>query len=104
MWDAADIRMDRDRHHAGAFRSFGVERLELILRPAEELLRLVVLKNHHRYVIQLYRIREREKRAMGGLDLVGLVVIDPVSDVLEPSFREKIESLRRLGEPRAEPA
>src|SRR6266481_4032184 len=45
---SADIRMDRDRHHAGALRPLGVERLELILGSAKELLRLMMLKNHHR--------------------------------------------------------
>ena len=31
VWDAADIWMDRNRHHAGALRTFGIKRLELIL-------------------------------------------------------------------------
>src|SRR5262249_22160559 len=66
--------------------------------------RLVVLKNHDRYVIQLYGIREGEKRAMGGLDLVRLVVVDPVCDILQSSLGQMIESLRRFGETGTEPA
>src|SRR5262249_57531494 len=96
--------MDRNRHHSGAFCSLGVERLELILGAAEELLRLVVLKNHDRYVIQLYGIREGEKRAMGGLDLVRLVVVDPVGDILQSSLGQMIESLPFFGEHGTEPA
>src|SRR5262249_24235357 len=104
VWDTTDIRMNRNRHHPGAFCSLGVERFELILGAAEELLRLVMLNNHHGYIVQLHGIGEREKRAMGCSDFVGLVVIDPVSDVLKPSFREKIESLRCFGETGTEPA
>jgi hypothetical protein len=37
--------MDRNRHHAGALRTFGIKRLELILGAAKELLCVIMLKD-----------------------------------------------------------
>src|SRR5438093_9126365 len=54
MRHSADVRVDRNRHHARALRSFSVERLELILGSAKKFLRFMVLENHHRAVVQLY--------------------------------------------------
>src|SRR5262249_13574887 len=96
--------MDRNRHHSGAFCSLGMERFELILGAAEDFLRLVVLKDHHGYVFQLWRIREGERGAMGGLDLVGLVAVAPFGDILQSSLGQMIESLRCFGEPGTDPA
>src|SRR5215468_11401042 len=86
MRDATDIRMNRYGHHASAFRSFNVQRCELILGSAEKLLCFVVLKNHHWDVVQLHRIRQRNDRPMRSFDLVRLVVVDPVSDILKSSL------------------
>ena len=52
MWDAADIWMDCNRHHAGALRTFGIKRLELILGAAKKLLCVMMLKDHHRDIVQ----------------------------------------------------
>src|SRR3990172_6953426 len=49
----ADLRMNRDRHHARALRSLSVKGLELVLGPAEKFLSLVVLDDHHRDIVQL---------------------------------------------------
>ena len=51
MRDAANIRMDRYSHYAGALRAFSIEGFELILGSAEEFFRLVVLKDHHRDIV-----------------------------------------------------
>src|SRR6266496_1209802 len=104
MRDAADIRMDGDSHHASAFRSFGIESFELVLGSTEKLFRLVVLQNHHRDVVQLYTIRKRDERATLGFYLVGLIVVDPIGDVLQSGLSQKIESLFGFGEPRAKPS
>ena len=103
MRDSADIRVDRDRHHARALRSLGVKRLELIPGSAEELLRLVVLKNHHRDIVQLHSIGERGQGTVCGFDLVGLINVNPVGDVLKASLSQEIQGLGGLGESWAEP-
>src|SRR6266545_2400020 len=104
MRHSANIRMDRNRHHTNAFRSFGIESLELVLGSTKKLFRLMVLQNHHRDVVQLYTIRKRDERAALGFDLIGLIVVDPVGDVLQSGLSQKIESLFGFGEPWAEPS
>src|SRR5437762_3477275 len=104
MRHSADVRVDRNRHDSGAVRSFSVERLELILGSAKKFLRFMVLENHHRDVVQLYRIRERNERAMRRFDLVGLIIVDPVGDIVKAGFGQEIESLFSFCEPWTKPS
>src|SRR5437879_13454669 len=69
MQHSADVRVDRNRHHSGALRSFSVERLELILGSAKQFLCFMMLKNHHRDDVQLSRLRQRYERAMDSFSL-----------------------------------
>src|SRR5262245_50882078 len=96
--------MDHDRHHAGALCSFGIKRLELILGAAKKLLRLMILKNHYRDIIQLYGVRQRDELSMGSLDFVRLLVVDPVRNVLKSGLGKQIEGFRRFGKTWAEPS
>src|SRR5262249_13794984 len=50
------------------------------------------------------RYKGGRKGAMGGLDLVRLIVVDPVGDILQSSLGQMIESLRCFGETGTEPA
>src|SRR6266540_3559742 len=104
MRDTADIRMDRDSHYTSAFRSFGIESLKLVLGSTKKLFSLVVLQNHHRDVVQLYTVGKRNEWAVCRLNFVGLIVVDPIGDVLQPGLSQKIESLFGFGEPRAKPS
>ena len=96
--------MDCDSHHASAFCSFGIESLELVLGSAEKLFCLVVLQNHHRDVVQLYTVGKRNEWAAVGFDLIGLIVVDPIGDVLKSGLGQEIQSLFSFSEPRAEPS
>ena len=104
MRHSADVRVDRNRHHSGAVRSFSVERLELILGSAKKFLRFMVLENHHRDVVQLDAVRERNERAMRRFDLVGLIIVDPVGDIVKAGFGQEIESLFSFCEPWTKPS
>ena len=96
--------MHGERHHARVHRALRVEAVELILAAREPLLRRVVLDDHHRDVVELERVRDRDEGARRRLDLVGLIVVDPVGDVLDALLGEEVERLPRLGEAGPEPA
>ena len=101
---AADVGMDRQRHDLGAVAAFGVEPVELIDRALEQIVALVVLHDHHRDVVQLDGVGQRDQRALGGLDHGRLVVIDPVADVFDAGLRQQFRRLQRLRQAGAEPA
>src|SRR5579883_3666153 len=64
----ADIGVDRERHDLGPRRTLGIETFELIDGAFEQVVALVMLHDHHRYVVELDRIRERHELAVGGAD------------------------------------
>jgi hypothetical protein len=72
-----------DRHDARLPRPLGVEAVELVLGSPVELGRRVVLDQHHREVVDLHRVRNGDERAARRADERGLVVVDPVADVLD---------------------
>ena len=96
--------MHRQRHHARILRALGVEPIELVLAALEPLRGGVMLDDHHGDVVELERIRHGDDRSRGGADLVGLVVVHPVGDVLDPLGGQMIQRLPGLGEAGAEPA
>ena len=65
---------------------------------------LVVLHDHHRDVVELHGVGQRDERALGGLDDGRLVVVDPVADVLDAGFGQQFGRVERLRQARAEPA
>src|SRR5262245_14100779 len=104
MGDAGDVRVHGERHHARVHRALRVQPVELVLAAGEPLLRRVVLDHHHRDIVELERVRDRDERARRRLDLVWLIVVDPVGDVLDALLGEEVERLPRLREAGPEPA
>ena len=96
--------MDRERHDLGALLSLRVEPIELVDRALEQIIALVVLHDHHRDVVELDRIGQRDERPVGGADHGRLVVIDPVADVFDAGRDQQLRRVERLRQPRAEPA
>src|SRR5438132_7617451 len=64
----------------------------------------VVLHEHHRDVVELDRIGQRDERPVGGGDLGRLVVIDPVADIFDAGRGQEFGGVLCLGQPGAEPA
>ena len=75
--------MDGERQDFGALLALGVEPVELIDGAAHQIVALVMLDHHHRDVVELDRIGQRDQRAVGGADHRRLVVIDPVADIFD---------------------
>src|SRR6185295_13047114 len=59
---AGDIRMHADRHHPHALLALGMEAVELFDAAPQPFLGGMVLKDHHRDVVQVDRVRHRHDR------------------------------------------
>ena len=94
--DARDIGMDADRHHATRHRTFLVQAIEVIAAAAQQLLGRMMLHDHHRDVVYLDRVRNREHRTVRGRDVDRLVVEHPVGDVFDSGFGQMIDGLEGL--------
>ncbi len=70
----------------------------------KQIVALVMLHDHHRDVVELDRIGQRDQRAALRADRGRLVVIDPVADVSDAGGGEQVGGLQRLGQARPEPA
>ena len=55
---------------------------------------LVVLHDHHRDVVELDRVGQRDQRAVRGADLGRLVVVDPVADILDAGLGEQFRRVQ----------
>ena len=89
------------RGRSAALEIQAIERVDALLVPVR---RLVVLHDHHRDVVGLHRVRQRDQRALGGVDLGGHVVVDPVADVLHAGIDEVFGGVVGLGQAGSEPA
>ena len=96
--------MHGEGHHPRVLGAFRVEAVELVLDPLQPFGRGVVLDHHHGNVVELDRVRHGDETARGGADLVGLIVVDPVGDVLDALGGQMVERLPCLREARPEPA
>ena len=100
----ADVGMDRDRHDLRPLGAFAIEPLEGIDAALREVGRFMMLDEHHRNVVELDRIRQRDERAVRGVDFRRLVVIVPVADVFDAGGGEQVRGILGLGQARPEPA
>src|SRR6476620_11778378 len=64
----ADVGVDRQRADFRALRAFSVKPIELVDGALEQIVALVVLDQHHRNVVELDRIRQRDERTLGSAD------------------------------------
>ena len=71
------------------------------MRALEQIVALVVLHDHHRDVVELDRVGQRDQRPVGGPDHGRLVVIDPVADVFDAGLGQQLGRLQRLRQARA---
>src|SRR5262252_208366 len=103
MWHADQIGVQADRHDPPGGGALGIERIEL---PADHFLELVdraVSILEMRRVVDFVRVRDRHQPIPADIHEIGLVVIDPVSDVKTAFCRKEIEGVPSLGETGAEP-
>ena len=63
-----------------------------------------MLHDHHRDVVELDRIGQRDQRTLVGADHRRLVVVDPVADVFHARGGEQLRRLVGLGQAGPEPA
>src|SRR5208283_2492377 len=78
--------------------AFLVQAIEVIAAAAQHFLGRVVLHDHHGNVVDLNRVGYRDDRAMRGRDVDGLVVENPVGDVLDAGFGQVIDGLEGFGQ------
>src|SRR5258708_1826932 len=100
---AADVGMDGDRHDLRALGAFLVQALEAVDALSRPVRGFVVLHDHHRNVVAFHRVRQRDERPVRSRDFSGLVVVDPVADVLDAGCSEVLGRVVGLGEPRPQP-
>ncbi len=100
----ADVGVDRQRHDLGTVLALGVKPIELINRAPRQIIAFVMLHDHHRDVVDLDRIGQRDERALGGADHRRLVVIDPVADIFHTGIDQQFWRLQRLGQAWSKPA
>src|SRR4051812_28024464 len=101
---AGDVGMHADRHDAHALLALGMEAVELIDAAAQPFFGGMVLEHHHRDVVQVYRVGQRDDRPGRRLDLARLVVEHPVGDILDARLGEVIDSFVGFGQARTLPA
>ena len=104
VWDADHERVQADGHHPAGLRAFAVENVELPLDHAFELVRTTEAIVDVRGVVDLVRIRDRDDAAPIDVHQIGLIVVDPVSDVETTLVDQMIERIPALRQGRAKPA
>src|SRR5690348_2720279 len=63
----------------------------------------MVLNQHHRDVVAFLRIGDADKRFAVRPKTYGLIVQNPISDIIEAFFGKNVRGVPGLGEPRPEP-
>ena len=97
-------RMQADRHHAAGRGALLVEHVELIADHLAENLRALMQIEERRNVVDLHRIGHGDHRALLHPHRVGLVIVDPVADIVDAVLGQDIERAHGLAQSRAEPA
>src|SRR5215467_5444712 len=64
----------------------------------------MMLDNHHRDVVELHGIRQRDERALRRRNYRWLVVIHPIANVLDAGCRKMLRRVVGLRQSRTEPA
>ena len=101
--NAGQVRVNADGHHAGIVGALLIKAGKLVDTSCPEILRGLVLDRMHDDIVGLDRIRHRNHRPVRGSELDGQVVDDPVGDVIDPGFRQKVQRLFRFRQARTFP-
>src|SRR4030095_2683489 len=88
--------MQTDRHDAARLHALAVERVELAADHEFELVRRPTGAEDLGQIVDLARVRDRAETLASDMHQVGLVVVDPVSDVGGTGFDEVIERMPTL--------
>ena len=97
------IGMHTDRHDTGNCFAFTPQSLKLVNTSHIQFLRTVILKQHHRDVVQFHGVRNRQHWFRFGLQPNRLVVQNPIGHVLNPCSRQTIQGVVIFRQTRAFP-
>src|ERR1700691_2057227 len=101
---AANVWMYRETQYLSARDAFLIKPVELVAGALQENIGMMMLHHHHRDVVQFHRIGKRHQPSVRSCDFGRLVIIDPVTDVLDSGLGQQVGRLVGLGQPWAEPA
>ena len=101
---ADDEGMEADRHDPPGLRALAIEHVELAFDHGLELFGGATHADHRRKVVDLPGIGDRADRPSADIHPVGLIVVDPVGDVVGAVVDQVVEGVPALLQPGRQPA
>jgi len=101
---AHDVRVHHQRHDQRRPHRVIIELLKLIDRPIVVFAGLMMLDQHHRHVVAFLCVGKVDDRPGAGLEQDGLIIKDPVAQIVETLFDQNIRGFPGFGEAGAEPS